>query len=127
MTIGRNHKLTPHLFTNTKLHTPTSRYVMHENKLLRVFVLYAFLISHALFESLSGKKLNISMFLSILSSVLVRRKSMESKTKLDDECLNFLSELDVNSVTLLIKFLSSFLLGFIEAKLRSFFSLERIY
>lgn len=46
---------------------------------------------------------------------------MESKTKLDDECLNFLSELDVNSVTLLIKFLSSYLLGFIQAKLWSFF------
>lgn len=51
---------------------------------------------------------------------------MESKTKLDDECLNFLSELDINSVTLLIKFLSFFLLGFIEAKLWFFF-LERIY
>lgn len=62
----------------------------------------------------------------LFQSVLVRGKSMESKTKLDDECLNFLSELDINSVTLLIKFLSFFLLGFIEAKLWFFF-LERIY
>lgn len=52
---------------------------------------------------------------------------MESKTKLDDECLNFLSELDVNSVTLLIKFLSSYLLGFIQAKLWSFFFVTNIH
>lgn len=128
MTIGRNHKLTPHLFTNTKLHTPTSRYVMHENKLLRVFVLYAFLISHALFAS--TKVCQAKNLTSRCSCRYFRAFSWEENRwnrRLDDECLNFLSELDVNSVTLLIKFLSSFLLGFIEAKLRSFFSLERIY
>lgn len=96
-------------------------------------MLYAFLISHALFASTKvcqPKKLNILTTSRccqyLFQSVLVRGKSMESKTKLDDECLNFLSELDINSVTLLIKFLSFFLLGFIEAKLWFFF-LERIY